>query len=114
MFDFERLDVYKKSKSFNQQIQQLLKQANVDNTTKHQLRRASLSIVLNIAEGSGRNSKPDKRHFLIISRGSVFECVAVLDLMKDANLITEILFKDFYSKAEELSKMLYAMMRSLE
>jgi four helix bundle protein len=114
MFDFEKLEVHKKSKSFHKQIQQFLKQNDVDPTTRNQLRRASLSIVLNIAEGSGRNSRADKRHFFIISRGSVFECVAVLDLMQDDDLISEILFKDLYSKAEDLSKMLFAMIRTLE
>ena len=45
-----------------------------------QLGRASLSIATNLAEGNGRFTKPDRRHFFTIARGSVQECVPLLDL----------------------------------
>jgi len=83
MFDFEKLDVYKKAKAFNAEIRQFIKESNLDPTTKDQLRRASFSIVLNLAEGSGRFSKADRKNFFIIARSSVFECVATLDVLKD-------------------------------
>ena len=114
MFDFEKLNVYKKSKVFHSSIQGLLNSINLDSITRNQLSRASLSIVLNIAEGSGRNSKRDKRHFFVISRGSVFECIAILDVIKDDNKIDSEAFSTFYNAGEELSKMLFAMTKSLE
>ncbi|MFT5823292.1 MAG: four helix bundle protein [Crocinitomix sp.] len=74
MFDFEKLDVYVKSKTYNKPITAFLLSKKLDRVTNHQLRRASFSIMLNVAEGSGRFTKPDKKHFYVIARGSVFEC----------------------------------------
>ena len=82
MFDFEKLEVYKKAKDLNKSIAEFLSNSDCDKTTHDQLRRASFSIMLNIAEGSGRFTKPDKKNFYIIARGSVFECVAIFDYLK--------------------------------
>jgi len=87
MFDFEKLDIYKKAKAFNAKIRTCITSSNLDRTTKDQLRRASFSIVLNIAEGSGRFSKADRRNFFIIARSSIFECVAILDVLKDEDIL---------------------------
>jgi four helix bundle protein len=84
MFDFENLEVYKKAKAFNSTVTKTILQIEtLDGVTKNQLRRASLSIVLNIAEGISRFSKADRKNFCVIARGSVFECVAVFDILKD-------------------------------
>ncbi len=115
MFDFENLEVYKKAKAFNSIVgKTVLKIESLDGVTKNQLRRASLSIVLNIAEGTSRFSKPDRKNFCVIARGSVFECVAVFDIMKDSGQMSDAEFGHLYSLAEEMSKMLFAMIRNLE
>lgn len=44
-----------------------------------QLRRASFSIPLNIAEGAGKATRPDSARFFAIARGSALECAAILD-----------------------------------
>ncbi|GAA4469465.1 hypothetical protein GCM10023093_29000 [Nemorincola caseinilytica] len=115
MFDFENLEVYKKAKVFNAIVCKTLLNANsLDSVTKNQLRRASLSIVLNIAEGTSRFSKPDRKNFCVIARGSVFECVAIFDVLKDDNQLSDEEFGKFYALSEEISKMLFAMIRNLE
>ncbi len=107
MFDFEKLEVYSKAKQFNATVSSFLEHVKVSKNKKDQLERAAFSIMLNIAEGSGRFTKPDKRNFYIIARGSVFECVAIFDYLTDQKAIDETTFKEFYSKLEEISKMLY-------
>jgi len=114
MFDFEKLTVYQKAKVFNSKVFACISHNEyLDRTTKDQLRRASFSIMLNIAEGSGRVSKEDRSHFFVIARGSTFECVATFDFLKDENLVDASLHQDIYKMAEELSKMLYTMSKNL-
>jgi four helix bundle protein len=48
---------------------------------RDQLERASVSILTNAAEGTGRRSRADKARFFSISRGSAMECSAILDVM---------------------------------
>ena len=69
--------------------------------------------MLNIAEGSGRYTKPDKRNFYVISRGSAFECVAILDYLHDNKMIESVKFNSFYIALEEISKMLYSLIKGL-
>ncbi|PLX15011.1 MAG: four helix bundle protein [Marinilabiliales bacterium] len=83
MFDFEKLLVYKKAKEYNKEVLSFLSEAKIDKVTNDQLRRASFSIMLNIAEITGRFTKRDRRNFYVISRGSVFECVAIFDYLHD-------------------------------
>ena len=113
MFDFEKLTVYTKAKEFNKKVYVFLPSTELDRTTKDQLRRASFSIMLNIAEGSGRYTKPDKRNFFVISRGSAFECVAIFDYLKDIGAISDPVFRDFYNSLDELSRMLFSMIKNL-
>ena len=47
-----------------------------------ELRRAAMSIALNIAEGTGRRGEDDRKRFYTTARGSTFECGACLDLVQ--------------------------------
>jgi four helix bundle protein len=113
MFEFQKLEVYKKAKTFHTDATELITTIKPNKTVKDQLSRASFSIVLNIAEGSGRFSKPDRRNFFVIARGSVFECVAILDVLHDLKSIDEPNFHSFLKKADELSRILFAMVKNL-
>ncbi|TAH40966.1 MAG: four helix bundle protein [Bacteroidetes bacterium] len=115
MFDFEKLTAYNKAKIFNLKIkQEILSLGNIDKATKDQLRRASLSIVLNVAESTSRFSDADKRNFFVIARGSLIESIAILDLLQDDMILNHVMYLEFYSIGEELSKILYTLIRSLE
>ena len=74
---------------------------------KDQLGRASFSIILNIAEGSGKSSTKDRKNYFIIARASVFECVAVIDVMQDDGKIDKETYQRNLQLADEISRMLY-------
>ncbi len=63
-----------------------------------QLRRASLSIPLNIAEGSGKTTERDQRHYYANARGSAMECGAIVD----ACLVLEFIEPEQGERANEL------------
>ena len=115
MFDFERFLVYQKAKAFSFAIKEnVLTIESLERISKDQLRRASLSVALNIAEGASRFSRADKRNFYVIARASAIECVAILDILKLEETITNELYQELYLKAEEISRMLYSLIRQLE
>ncbi|MBN1597422.1 MAG: four helix bundle protein [Bacteroidales bacterium] len=114
MFDFEKLEVYKKAKLFNLNVYNFLEsELLVSSNKKDQLERAAFSVMLNIAEGSGRFTNKDKRHFYVIARGSAFECVAIFDFLLAKKIINDKTYTEYYSSLEELSKMLLAMIKKL-
>jgi four helix bundle protein len=79
-----------------------------------QLNRAALSISANIAEGNGRFTKADRKHFFIIARGSVQECVPLLELARRRKSIDEPKHAELKSQLEEISKMLSGLINGLE
>lgn len=114
MFDFEKLEVYQKARAFNKLITGLLKtEKRIDRVSGDQLRRAALSIMLNIAEGCSRFSKPDRRNYFVVSRGSAFECAAVIDYLSDDSIITDEFKSMAYLKLDELSRMLFGLIKNL-
>jgi four helix bundle protein len=113
MFEFQKLEVYKKAKCFHLDCKKLILEKKLDRYITDQLGRASFSIALNIAEGSGKFSKPDRKNYFTTARGSIFECVAILDILYDQKGITQENFDLYLVKADELSRMLFAMIRNL-
>jgi four helix bundle protein len=113
LFDFENLEVYKKAKELNKEILEFLRENKLlDGYLRDQLKRASISIVINIAEGSGKFSKADKRNYYNIARGSVYECVSLLELIVDENHIEKAKFDYFKNQYETISKMLLGLIKS--
>ena len=113
MFDFQKLDVYQRSKNFCKEICSIIDEKNFDRVTNDQLRRASFSIMLNIAEGTSRFSKKDRKNFFVISRGRAFECVAILEYLLEIKEISQEVFRESEKKVEEISKMLFGLIKNL-
>lgn len=82
MFGHEQFKPYQLSIQFLAIAMKLLDQLQKGNTyIRDQLKRAATSIPLNIAEGSGKMTNPDKLRFYSIARGSTMECAAICDVI---------------------------------
>jgi len=90
VLDHERLDVYHLALDFlvfaNGVIEALPRGRS---HLADQFTRASTSVVLNLAEGAGKLSKPDKRRYYLTARGSATESAALLDVCLRLKLLDE-------------------------
>ena len=114
-FAFEKLLVYQKAVDFADAIC-----AKSENFARgygflaDQINRASLSIAANIAEGNGRFTKPDRRNFFGIARGSVQECVPLLEIALRRKLVTSADHELLKSQLEEIARMLSGLITGLD
>ena len=80
-FDHEKLRAYQESLRFAAWAGLIIESLPAKLAARDQLDRASTSTVLNIAEGNGKRSHPDRCRYLDIARGSAVECAACLDVL---------------------------------
>lgn len=116
-FSFEDLEVWKKSVGFAKNTIQLTEKINTGQRhfrLVEQLESASTSIALNIAEGKGRHSKKEFMQFLYVARGSLFETITLLMIFHEVGWIDEIQLAEFKQSADEISKMLSALVSSIK
>ena len=87
IFGHERLDVYRIAIQFVGVASRINSELpNGHSSLAQQLYRASISISLNIAEGSGEFSKRDKARFYRMALRSATECAAILDVCRELEL----------------------------
>lgn len=79
-----------------------------------QMRRSASSIPTNIAEGSGRRSDTEMKHFLVIGRGSASELEYQLILSHELGYLNEIVFVGLTTELAEIQKMIYTFIRSIK
>ena len=115
MFDFEKLDIYQVLRDLNHKVFTFLNgEKKIESLVKDHWKKASQGAVLNLAEGTGRMTNPDKKEFLTNSRGNIFQCVALMQQVFDQGNIDSKLYEEFYEKYEQASKMLLGMYRSYD
>ena len=106
-FMFENLQVYQKTIDLIDRVTMLTEQFPrgyyflVD-----QLNRAALSITTNLAEGNGRFTKSDRENFFTIARGSVQECVPLLEIARRRGFIPDAQHVKLRGHLEEVTKMI--------
>ncbi len=79
-----------------------------------QMRRASVSIPSNIAEGAARRSLKEFSQFLYIAAGSVSELSTQILISEQTGLLLSASAKDLMDKTEEVTKMIHGLIRSVE
>src|ERR1700730_9491309 len=115
MFNFEKLDVWQKAIDFADFIYSATRDFPIEERfgLTNQMRRAAVSISSNIAEGSSRMSQTDFARFIEIGAGSVFEVVSQAFIAKRQDFLSPESFRSLYEDAEELSRMLSGLRKSL-
>ena len=108
MFNFEKLDVWKKSIVLAGAVYTLTKSFPADERfgLTNQMRRAAVSISSNLAEGCSRSSKPDFRRFIEIATGSAFELIAQAKIAQDQGFVTRVAHDELYQATLEVVRML--------
>ncbi len=114
-FDHERLDVYHVALDFLTLADEV--KEHLPRGRSHladQLTRASTSIVLNIAEGSGKFSRPDKRRYYLSASGSATESAAILDVCLRLKLIDAYQHETGKAMLERIVSMLIKLAKRLD
>ncbi|TDE03834.1 four helix bundle protein [Flavobacterium hiemivividum] len=116
MHQFEKLKIWQKAMDITETVYRActtLPQEEKFNLTS-QMKRCSVSIPSNIAEGSGRNSKNEFAHFLGIANGSTFELITQLMISKRLGLIDELKITPIINELVEVSNMNFALQKTLK
>jgi four helix bundle protein len=115
MFNFEKLDVWQKAIVFADSIYSQTRAFPSEERfgLTNQMRRAGISVSSNIAEGSSLMSQADFARFLEIGTGSLFEVVSQSFVARRQEFLSQQSFRSIYKSAEELSRMLSGLRKSL-
>lgn len=116
MHKFEELNVWKLSIDLAKEVYSLI--SRLPREEKYgladQLRRCSVSIPSNIAEGAGRNYSKEFIHFLGISNGSCCELYTQIILVRELKLVVDFDFESILIQIKVIQNMLYKLKDSLK
>ena len=114
-FMFENLKVYQKAVDFADAVCARTEHfARGYVFLRDQLSRAALSIATKLAEGNGRYTKADRKHFFAIARGSAQECVPLLELARRRGLVGEREYAALRHELEIIAKMISGLIAGLD
>lgn len=116
MHNFKNLTVWQRSMDLATEVYSITRGFPSEEKygLKSQIRRASVSVPSNIAEGAGRKSNKEFKYFLTISVGSIFELETQIIIAYRLNLIDEFIMNDISLKISEIQKMLYGLQQSIK
>jgi four helix bundle protein len=113
---FEEINAWEKARELTKAIYAVRNQGlfNKDIGLREQIRRASVSVMANIAEGFDRGGKKEFIQFLSISRGSLGEIKSHLYVALDMNYIDQQTFDSLYKAADDINCMVFRLMAYLQ
>jgi four helix bundle protein len=116
MFNFEKLEVWKKSIALAGIVYALTKSFPNDERfgLTNQMRRAAVSISSNVAEGCSRSSKTDFRRFIEIATGSAFEVISQARIAREQDWLSAEAHDGLYHSTLEIVRMLSGLRDSLK
>lgn len=116
MHNFEKLLFWQKSIVLAKNVYIICQE--ISNDEKYglisQIKRSSVSIPSNIAEGSGRNGSKEFNHFLAVALGSAFEMQTQLILVRELNLLPEEKINALLVEVSEIQRMIYSFKNNLK
>ena len=112
---FEQIISWKKARELNKEIYRLTKEVDFskDFALVNQIRRASISVSSNIAEGYGRKTDKEFIYFLNVAQASCYEVKSQLYLALDIEYISKVEFEKIFSICDEISKTLHGLIKHL-
>lgn len=115
MFNFEKLEVWEKAVDLADRIYSLTKLFPAEERfgLTNQMRRASVAISSNIAEGTSRSSTKDFARFVELATGSLFEIVSQAYIAQRQEFLSPDNFQLIYNQSEELGRMLSGLRNHL-
>ncbi|MFZ1072128.1 MAG: four helix bundle protein [Verrucomicrobiia bacterium] len=115
MQDFRKLEVWQRSHELTLKVYELTRSFPADEKfgLTSQLRRAAVSVELNLAEGSSRGSDPDFRRFVQMAIGSASEVECQLLLARDLKFLPEARYKGLESEVQQIKRMLIRLTNGL-
>lgn len=116
MHNFKKLKIYERALAYCIGIYRISRKFPADELygITSQIRRASSSIVLNIAEGAGNEGAKEFSRFLGFSIRSAFECIACCDIARGIDIMTDETANELTHEAEEIVSMMVGLQRTLK
>ncbi len=112
---FEEIQAWQKAREITKKIYMISNKGDFakDFSLRDQMKRASVSVMANIAEGHGRRTRAEFANFLNISRGSAIELQSHLYVALDLKYISDAEFDETYTMLDEVSRMTISLAQYL-
>jgi four helix bundle protein len=113
MFKFERLNAWQQSIEVFEKVAEVVDGIpyKYQSSIGDQIRRSCLSISANIAEATGREGIKEQKDHFSVAKGSIYETVSLLYIIKNRKYISSEIFENLYKEFDEIAMMLHGLIR---